>query len=281
MKLTEITVDSSLQGRYKLNQEVIDEYSETIREGGKLPAIKVFRIGSRHYLVDGWHRYFAHKKAGLADIEVDVIDGDMREATLYAIGANDNHGLRRNNDDKRKAIMMLLDDVEWSEWNDSEIAKAARVSRMTVSRIKSALGLKKDEVKIIRDGKEIKLNTANIGSKNEQKFLGVQPDPQESYQDEINAEMEAIVEENEVLTRRLAVASMEASDEEKRLAEDQLTQMAAEIKTLTATLNSAQTQANTYMNQTAELKDQVKYWKRRAEKAEKQLDEFKKLGVSV
>jgi hypothetical protein len=45
--------------------------------------------------------------------------------------------------------------------------------------------------------------------------------------------------------------------------------MAAEIKTLTATLNSAQAQANTYMNQVAELKDQVKYWKRRAEKAEK------------
>jgi predicted nucleic acid-binding Zn-ribbon protein len=66
---------------------------------------------------------------------------------------------------------------------------------------------------------------------------------------------------------------MEASDEEKRMAEDQLTQMAAEIKTLTATLNSAQTQANTYMNQVAELKDQVKYWKRRAEKAEKKLFE--------
>lgn len=281
MKLTEITVDSSLQGRSKLNQEVIDEYSETLREGGKLPAIKVFRIGSSYFLVDGWHRYFAHKKAGLADIEVEVIDGDMRQATLYAIGANDEHGLRRNNDDKRKAIMMLLDDVEWSEWNDSQIAKAAKVSHMTVSRIRSSLGLKRDEVKVMRNGKEIKLNTANIGSKNEQKFLGVQPVKEESYQDEISAEMEAIVEENETLTRRLAVAAMEASDEEKRMAEDQLVQMAAEIKTLTATLNSAQTQANTYMNQTSDLKDQVKYWKRRAEKAEKQLEEFKKLGVSI
>ena len=277
MKLTEITVDSSLQGRSKLNQEVIDEYSETIREGGKLPAIKVFRIGSSHYLVDGWHRYFAHKKAGLADIEVDVIDGNMREATLYAIGANDDHGLRRNNEDKRKAVMMLLDDVEWSEWNDSEIAKAARVSRMTVSRIKSSLGIKKDEVKIIRDGKEIKLNTANIGSKNEKKFLGVQPIQEENFENEITAEMEAIVEENETLTRRLAVAAMEASDEEKRMAEDQLAQMAAEIKTLTATLNSSQTQANTYMNQVADLKDQVKYWKRRAEKAEAKISQAIKI----
>jgi ParB-like chromosome segregation protein Spo0J len=277
MKLTEITVDSSLQGRCKLNQEVIDEYSEALREGIKLPAIKVFRIGSRHYLVDGWHRYFAHKKAGLEDIEVEVIDGNMREATLYAIGANDDHGLRRNNEDKRKAVMMLLDDVEWSEWNDSEIAKASRVSRMTVSRIKSSLGLKKDEVKVLRDGKEIKLNTTNIGSKNEQKFLGVPPVQQESYQDEINAEMEAIVEENEILTRRLAVAAMEASDEEKGMAEDQLMEMASQIKTLTATLNSAQAQSNTYMNQVSELKDQVKYWKRRAEKAEAKISQAIKI----
>jgi len=35
------------------------------------------------------------------------------------------------------------------------------------------------------------------------------------------------------------------------------------------------------MNQVSDLKDQVKYWKRRAEKAEKQLEEFKKLGITV
>jgi chromosome segregation ATPase len=148
---------------------------------------------------------------------------------------------------------------------------------MTVSRIKSSLGLKKDEVKVLRDGKEIKLNTANIGSKNEQKFLGVQPVQEEVYQDEINAEMEAIVEENEILTRRLAVAAMEASDEEKGLAENQLMEMASQIKTLTATLNSAQAQSNTYMNQVAELKDQVKYWRRRAEKAEAKISQAIKI----
>jgi hypothetical protein len=148
---------------------------------------------------------------------------------------------------------------------------------MTVSRIKSSLGLKKDEVKVLRDGKEIKLNTANIGSKNEQKFLGVQPVQEEVYQDEINAEMEAIVEENEILTRRLAVAAMEASDEEKGLAENQLMEMASQIKTLTATLNSAQAQSNTYMNQVAELKDQVKYWRRRAEKSEAKISQAIKI----
>ena len=109
MKLTEVKVDSGLQARCKLNQEVIDEYSEVLREGGKLPKITVYRVGSVYYLVDGWHRYFAHKKAGLADIPVDIAEGTIRDATLYAVGANDDHGLRRTNDDKRKAVMMLLD----------------------------------------------------------------------------------------------------------------------------------------------------------------------------
>ena len=273
MKLTEITVDSSLQGRCKLNQEVVDEYSEVLREGGKLPAIKVFRVGSSYYLVDGWHRYFAHKKAGIAYIQVDIIDGTKREATLYAVGANDDHGLRRTNDDKRKSVMMLLDDMEWSEWSDREIAKAAKVSSMFVGKLRKALGLQPEEVKAVVNGKETKVKVER--NNNEPQI------PQESYQDEITAEMEAIVEENESLTRRLAVAAMEASDEEKRMAEDQLVEMAAQIKTLEATNRSLKATSDTYMNQVSDLKDQVKYWKRRAEKAEKKLEEFSKLGVTV
>lgn len=273
MKLTEIKVDSSLQGRCKLNQEVVDEYSEVLREGGKLPAIKVFRVGSSHYLVDGWHRYFAHKKAGLADIQVDIIDGTKREATLYAVGANDDHGLRRTNDDKRKSVMMLLDDMEWSEWSDREIAKAAKVSSMFVGKLRKSLGLQPEEVKAVVNGKETKVKVER--NNNEPQI------PQESYQDEITAEMEAIVEENENLTRRLAVAAMQASDEEKRMAEDQLMEMAAQIKTLEATNRSLKATSDTYMNQVSDLKDQVKYWKRRAEKSEKKLEEFSKLGVKV
>ena len=271
MKLTEITVDSSLQARCKLNQDVINEYAEILREGGKLPAITVFRVGSRYYLVDGWHRYSGSKKAGLEDIDVTIIDGTIREATLYAIGANDEHGLRRTNDDKRKAVMMLLVDLEWSKWNDKAIAKVAKVSFMTVSRIRKELKIQPEVVKTLRNGKEVEVKVER--NNNEA--------PQENYQDEITAEMEAIVEENENLTRRLAVAAMEASDEEKGMAQAQLVESAAQIKTLEATNRSLKATSDTYMNQVSDLKDQVKYWKRRAEKAEKKLAEFAKLGVTV
>jgi hypothetical protein len=276
MKLTEITVDSALQGRCKLNQEVVDEYSEVLREGGKLPAIKVYRVGSRHYLVDGWHRYFAHKKAGLADILVDIVDGTIRDATMYAAGANDDHGLRRTNDDKRKSVMMLLDDLEWAEWSDREIAKASKVSSMFVGKVRKALGLQPESVKAVVNGKETKVKVER--NKDAEQFAKIE---QETFENEITAEMEAIVEENESLSRRLAVAAMEATDEEKGLAEAQLVEMAAQIKTLEATNRSLKSTSDTYMNQVSDLKDQVKYWKRRAEKSEKKLEEFSKLGVTV
>jgi ParB-like chromosome segregation protein Spo0J len=276
MKLTEITVDSSLQGRCKLNQEVVDEYSEVLREGGKLPAIKVYRVGSRHYLVDGWHRYFAHKKAGLADIPVEIIDGTIRDATLYAAGANDDHGLRRTNDDKRKSVMMLLDDLEWAEWSDREIAKTAKVSSMFVGKVRKALGLQPESVKAMVNGKETKVKVER--NNDAEQYAKIE---QEAFENEITAEMEAIVEENESLNRRLAVAAMEATDEEKGLAEAQLVEMAAQIKTLEATNRSLKSTSDTYMNQVSDLKDQVKYWKRRAEKSEKKLEEFSKLGVTV
>lgn len=271
MKLTEIELDSTLQVRDMLDQEVINDYSEALREGAKFPAITVFRVGSRHIIVDGWHRYFAHKKAGLALIDVDVIDGSMRDATLYAIGANDAHGLRRSNKDKRKAVMMLLDDFEWAEWSDRKIAQVAKVSSMTVGTIRKSLGLQKDEVKAVVKGKETTVKV-NRSEKSE---------PTPHYEEEISAEIEAIVEDNENLKRRLAVAAMDATDEEKRLAENQLVESANQIKTLEATNAALTVRLNTELNKIAEMNNQIKYWKRRAEKAEKELEKFKKLGVTV
>ena len=272
MKLTEIKVDSSLQGRCKLNQEVIDEYTEVLREGGKLPPVKVFHVGSGYYLVDGWHRYFAHKKAGLADIEIDVTDGTIRDATLYAVGANDDHGLRRTHDDKRKAVMMLLDDFEWAEWSDRQIAKAVKVSSVFVGKIRKALGLQKDEVKAISKGKEVKVKV----NRSEETI----PEPQE-FKEEISQEIAEIIEDNENLKRRLAIAAMEATDEEKGLAEAQLMENATQIKALEATNNALTARFNAEMNKSSEMASQIKYWKRRAEKAEKKLEEFAKLGVTV
>ena len=115
MKLTEITLDGDLQIRQSISDEAVNEYTEVLREGGKLPPVTVFSNGSSNFLADGWHRYFAHKKAGLAIIEVNVIKGGKRDAIKYAVGANHSHGVRRTNADKQNAVRKMLDDMEWSE----------------------------------------------------------------------------------------------------------------------------------------------------------------------
>ena len=70
---------------------------------------------SSYWLADGFHRYHAHKQAGLDDIRVDLRQGNLREAILYSVGANAHHGLRRSNEDKRRAVLRLLEDPEWEQ----------------------------------------------------------------------------------------------------------------------------------------------------------------------
>lgn len=45
-------------------------------------------------------------------------------------------GVVRTNEDKRKAVETLLEDPEWSQWCDSEIAKHAGVSAPFVKKIR-------------------------------------------------------------------------------------------------------------------------------------------------
>lgn len=49
------------------------------------------------------------------------------------------HGLRRSNEDKRRAVMTLLNDAEWVTWSDNAIAKACNVSPHTVADAKKSI----------------------------------------------------------------------------------------------------------------------------------------------
>lgn len=57
-------------------------------------------------------------------------------SALRTIGA---HGLPRTNADKRRAVTMLLEDPEWTQWSDREIAKACSVSNHLVGDVRAAL----------------------------------------------------------------------------------------------------------------------------------------------
>lgn len=70
----------------------------------------------------------------------DVRTGTQRDAILFACGANATHGLRRTNDDKRKAVGVLLADAVWSKMSDREIARLCKVSNMLVAVVRNPPG---------------------------------------------------------------------------------------------------------------------------------------------
>jgi len=79
-------------------------------------------------LADGFHRLQAAKQAGRDSIATTIHPGGQREALLHALSANDTHGYRRTDADRRHAIELMLADPEWQAWSNREIARQCRVS---------------------------------------------------------------------------------------------------------------------------------------------------------
>ena len=108
MKIKISTLNLELQTRAKNNEAAIKEYAELMKDGATFPNVKVFRENKNAtpYLVDGFHRTAATVLNGGDTIEADIIYGDRAAALTYALKANAEHGLRRNNADKRHALEM-------------------------------------------------------------------------------------------------------------------------------------------------------------------------------
>ncbi|MBX3044861.1 MAG: ParB N-terminal domain-containing protein [Candidatus Kapabacteria bacterium] len=139
IKLDELEISKKFQSRAAISQDVIDEYAYALRLGTELPPMTVFLDSAKYYLVDGYHRYYAHKKAGNTAAVCEVHYGTERDAILYAAGANAKHGLNRTNEDKRKAVMTLLNDTDWAQWSNYKIATHCSVSEGYVRLLRDAI----------------------------------------------------------------------------------------------------------------------------------------------
>lgn len=134
LSLNQINDDAELQPRVSLDLDVMREYSQAWLEKAKFPPIDVFFDGETYWLADGFYRVRSARKANLTSIRAYVHDGGKREAMIFSVGANVEHGVRRNREDTRKAILRLLDDPQWCLWSDNEIARACKVGPTTVGR---------------------------------------------------------------------------------------------------------------------------------------------------
>jgi len=174
-----IRIDGGTQSRAELCNETVSNYKEALEDGAEFPPVVVFHDGADHWLADGFHRYFAYTQAGRASIKANVHQGTSRDAILYAVGSNGQHGKPRSNADKRKAVTTLLADVEWAKWSDHEIARRCCVSQPFVGSVRSSLitvisengqpdadaGKPEVRKRIDKHGNESEVKVGNIGHK--------------------------------------------------------------------------------------------------------------------
>lgn len=164
VSLASIRTDGGTQPRAALYQNVIDDYADALQAGAVFPPVVLFYDGTDYWLADGFHRHGAHKQAGVSEIHADVRQGTRREAVLFSVGANAAHGLRRTNEDKRRAVMTLLQDAEWARWSDREIARRAGVHHDLVGGLRKSLAETASErTYTTKHGTTATMSVANIG----------------------------------------------------------------------------------------------------------------------
>jgi hypothetical protein len=133
LKLIQIRTDGGTQSRAQRDESATADYALALQAGAVLPPVTVFFDGTEYWLADGFHRYFANKRIDRLEIESDIHEGGVRDARLFGLCANQPHGLRRTNEDKRHAVLLLLEDAEWSTWSDRRIAEQLGLSVTFVS----------------------------------------------------------------------------------------------------------------------------------------------------
>lgn len=165
VNIADIRVNGGTQSRAGINRETVAEYAEAMQGGAVFPPLVVFHDGASYWLADGFHRYHAYAQINAHDVPADVRQGSQRDAILFSVGANASHGLRRTNDDKRRAVMVLLNDPEWSKWSARDIGRQCGVSHDFAARLKREVSSDDSEPRTYttKHGTEATMNTANIG----------------------------------------------------------------------------------------------------------------------
>jgi hypothetical protein len=145
--LEDLVLDPALQCRASVDEDTVAAYAQLLQDGGRFKDNpRAVRVDGVLFVVDGWHRHGAYKRATVKRVHVDVRDGTRRDAILAAVKANSDHGRQRTNKDRRRAVAVLLMDREWCRLSNREISKLADVSHTYVAELRKDYGVAVGEV---------------------------------------------------------------------------------------------------------------------------------------
>jgi hypothetical protein len=148
IKVLDVVFRKDLYPRIEHNQAKAQEYSENVEN---LPPIEV---NQHNELIDGFHRWTAHKLAGLDDIAVLVTPttSDMHLLEL-AIKTNASHGLQLSQGDKKKMAIKLYSVGDRNADRKKELAAVLSVTVRAITSWVSDLDQaeREERKQIIRD----------------------------------------------------------------------------------------------------------------------------------
>lgn len=145
LQIERIRTDGGVQSRDKISEEYVAELAELIKSGKKLPPIIVYNDGIDIWAADGHHRILASVRCEKRLIRAEVHKGTKGDAVWASCGANQGHGLRRTNADKRHAVEMAL--KQKPNFSDRAIADHVGVDHAFVG------GLRKQLVTVTSEGR--------------------------------------------------------------------------------------------------------------------------------
>jgi ParB-like chromosome segregation protein Spo0J len=119
LKIDALTIDQSISPRFKIDERVVEEYSETPAD--EFPPVHAFRVpDGRLILADGFHRTAAARRRGEDEINAEVREGTHEGAAEYAFAANVKHGKQLTRDEKAAAVLRLRE--MHADWSHDRIA---------------------------------------------------------------------------------------------------------------------------------------------------------------
>ena len=271
--IDEVKETYEAQARAAICEKTIAEYADAMSRGIIFPPVIVFADGIEYVIADGHHRYLAAKKIGAKKIEAIIEPGSVRDAILFSVGANAQHGLRRTLSDRRKSVTILLQDEEWTKWSNAKIAEKCCCTVELVARIRQEIGAEKTSTTCTRNGKQMLMRTPiHVKSQEDvypSEIGGIEeppPDPKDIELEMALAACKAIQAENEDLRDQLIKVQLVGDEAEREAAALEVDELRKQIKNLESDLHVNTISKGQYMNENAELKIYIKSLDRQRKK---------------
>lgn len=143
--LSGIVFRDDLYPRIKTSPETVQKYAEDL---SVLPPIEV---NQRYELIDGWHRWTAHKKAKAETIPIQITETNSDSELLeLAIERNAKHGLQLSAQDKRDMARRIYTETPERDRRGKK-ARLAKILSMSVDALEEVLGRIDKDAKVRRN----------------------------------------------------------------------------------------------------------------------------------